>query len=134
MWPNLRLTSEETRQLEVILDSLSRRAQRRLSLHGLMKKWSRFVEQVEHGYGLSIYEYTNDLSVRCVLEDILLAVPQSLRERLAAELEAWDSRFREATLESERPLFSPASLPSHWWAFRIPRKIEGELKTDLQTG
>lgn len=128
----LQLSPNENDALAEILASLSERAKRPLSLDTLLDKWSHFVIQVEQGYEDSIYEYTNDLSVRDLLDETLSKVPPSLHEKLVQEIQIWDKRFQEATREVRKPLLSSGTrklLP--WWS-RIPKNLRGELKEDLQ--
>ena len=56
MSARLELTPEERDELARLLGEDS--------LGSLLRRWSEFVTQVERGYDDSIYEYTNDLSVR----------------------------------------------------------------------
>jgi len=128
----LDLCSDEIRMLEAILSLLSERTQHSLSLDNLIEKWRRFVIETEQGYEDSIYEYTNDLSIRDILEEVLLYAPQSLRGKLAKEIEIWDIRFQKATVEAEKPLVSRLSCNLPWWWFRIPKKLAGELEADLR--
>lgn len=58
------LSQEEETLLEPIVTALSDRARFRITLAYLLDRWVWFVEVVEQGYDDSIYEYTNDLSVR----------------------------------------------------------------------
>ena len=128
------LTSEETTVLERIQHRLSERAGHSLTLNQLFQRWREFVIQVEQCYQDSFYEYTNDLSVRDVLEEILQEVPPSLREELTSEIRPWDERFTEATREIKQALLpnvTPGSLP--WWWFRIPKNLGEILKEDLRT-
>ena len=129
---DIQLSSEETLALTTILTPLSERANYSLTLEGLLDRWRHFVIQVEQGYKYSIYEYTNDLSVRDLLEKILSKAPQTLREKLIQEIRIWDNRFQEATQEMNRPVVprTDPDLPS-WW-FRIPRNLKEELAEDLR--
>jgi hypothetical protein len=98
------------------------------SLGALLKRWSAFVTQVERGYGDSIYEYTNDLTVRDRLQRLADAASPGLRARLEDALAGDDRRFEAATEDSPRPL--AADRPARWWR-RIPRRRTGELAEDL---
>ena len=79
----LQLSRDEAQVLAAILAALSKHAHYPLSLSQLLQRWSYFVAQVERGYEGSIYEYTNDLSTRDLLEEILLQVARSLHDRLS---------------------------------------------------
>jgi hypothetical protein len=52
-----------------------------------------FVIKVERGYQLSIYDFTHDLSIRDLLEQVKEAVPVRFRQELGVEIELWDKRF-----------------------------------------
>ena len=64
MSARLDLTPEEREELARGLAELAARTGREDSLNALLGRWSAFVTTVERGYDDSIYEYTNDLSVR----------------------------------------------------------------------
>jgi len=70
--------------------------------------WCSFVERVERGYSDSIYEYTNDLSSRDLLEELLAKAPESAKAKL--------TRF----------------IHPSWW-FGVPRIVGGELEADLHS-
>lgn len=102
------------------------------SLGALLRRWGDFVTEVERGYGDSIYEYTNDLSVRDRLERIAAGASPGLRAKLEAAFAEDDRRFAAATEETARPLgeFGEASPP--WWWRRAPVRRVGELAEDLE--
>jgi len=127
------LSRDEFRMLDTILNSLSERAKYPLSVNYLLQKWEDFVAQVEKGYEGSIYEYTNDLSIRDVLEDILLKAPLSLHDKLIQRVQPWDDRLHETTRKTSVPLAPavPQDAPS-WW-FRIPKKLARQLENDLRS-
>lgn len=133
MTEKIELSKEEEWVLEPILTAISRVAQRDFTLSDLLEKWMRFVLSVEHGYNDSIYEYTNDLSVRELLEKVTDASPQSLRNKLLKELKAWDDRLMAVTKPAPQPLMERKGEKPAWWWFRIPSKPGNELRSDLQT-
>ena len=67
----MNLSPNERTELARLLDGSS--------LDALLREWRAFVTQVERGYDDSIYEYTNDLSVRDRLERLLAGAGPSLR-------------------------------------------------------
>ena len=95
------------------------------SLGALLQDWSRFVTEVERGYDDSIYEYTNDLSVRARLERVVAGASPGLRAQLERALAEDDRRFTAATEEAARPLGTST------WAQRVPTRRSGELADDL---
>jgi hypothetical protein len=133
MSARLDLSPDEQQELARLLAELAERSGRADSLDAMLRRWSDLVTRVERGYDDSIYEYTNDLSVRDRLERIV----QGARPRLRAELEGGlvedDRSFEAATEESARPLgeFGEASPP--WWWRRVPRRRAGELAEDLES-
>ena len=100
------------------------------SFDSTLHRWSHFVTQVERGYDDSIYEYTNDLSVRDRLERVIEGAGPGLRARLAGRVVDADRRFEEATEETTRPLGEFSGTAPHWWR-RVPRRRVGELAEDL---
>lgn len=120
----LDLASEERTELEELL--------RGASLNHVLGQWAEFVRAVERGYDDSIYEYTNDLSVRDQLEKLISASSSTLAAKLAAEFAPIDERFVNATEPAKRPLSAAhGDLPA-WWR-RVPKRRVGELAEDLKT-
>jgi hypothetical protein len=99
------------------------------SLHALVKRWSGLVSSVERGYEASIYDYTNDLTVRDSLQNVVLESSESLRSKVKGILEPLDERFREATEPAAQPLSSNEGL-FEWW-YRVPKMRRGEFADDL---
>jgi hypothetical protein len=119
----LDLAPEERTELKELL--------RGASLHQLLGRWAEFVRGVERGYDDSIYEYTNDLSVRDSLEELISASSSTLAAKLRGEFAPIDERFTNATEPAKRPLsHAYGDLPS-WWR-RVPKRREGELAEDLK--
>ena len=99
----------------------------------LLGRWAAFVRQVETGYDDSIYDYTNDLSVRDLLEERLSPLPSAEAEALRADLRPWDERFEAATRPSIRPLAPGVKDRGRAWWFRVPLKLADELASDLRS-
>ena len=124
MTAHLDLDEQEREQLARLLDEDS--------LGVLLRRWSGFVTQVERGYDDSIYEYTNDLSVRDRLERLATRAGPGLRATLEAALAADDRRFEAATEEAARPLGEFGDADPPWWWRRVPLRRVGELAEDLE--
>ena len=121
MSARLDLTPEEREQLGRVLAELATRTGREDSLGAMLGRWRDFVTTVERGYDDSIYEYTNDLSVRDRLERLVQGA-------IAED----DRRFEAATQEADRPLGAFTEEAPTWWR-RVPRRRVGELAEDLDS-
>ncbi|HQF62250.1 MAG TPA: hypothetical protein PLT26_07085 [Anaerolineaceae bacterium] len=128
----IQLSSEEECMLEPILASMSQKANHTLTLPLLMERWKNFVDEVEAGYDDCIYEYTNDLTVRDLLQIVLDNSPLTLRDKLIGALQIWDQRFDAATEISARSVLPDKGKTQAWWWFRVPIRPGAELKNDLQ--
>jgi hypothetical protein len=115
------MTAEQREELARLLGGAT--------LGSLLQDWRGFVTAVERGYDDSIYEYTNDLSVRDRLERVVAGASPGLRAQLEQALAADDARFETATEEAERPL---GATYTTWWWRRVPRRLAGELADDLR--
>jgi hypothetical protein len=131
MSARLDLNPEEREQLARLLAELATRTGREDSLGAMLGRWRDFVTTVERGYDDSIYEYTNDLSVRDHLEGVAAGAGPALRAKLRRALAADDRRFEAATQEAGRALGAFAEDAPSWWR-RVPRRLVGELAEDLE--
>lgn len=120
--------------LEPILAELAQRSGRKQTLDRLLNRWSRFVSKVEVGYRLSIYDYTNDLSIRDFLQVILNSCRSTdIHARLSEWIQIWDNRLIFVTKQVEKPLLPPLEEEAlGWWWFRIPLHSGDELKKDVE--
>lgn len=117
------------------LEAMRARARHGPSAHwtvsGMVEDWKELVGQIERGYDEMIYEYTNDLSVRNLLQELIDALPAgSVRSWIAQEVEATDARYRAATREVNEPIHGGGNAP--WWYWRVPMILVGELRDDLE--
>jgi hypothetical protein len=127
MTPQFQLSPNESIAVEQLLAMQTEKAKHAITLPYLTNKWSRFVTNLENGYQLTIDDYTNSLSVRDHIQEILDVCPEnsSLKEWVSE----WDHRFIKVTKvvkESLLPAFPNESLG--WWWFRIPIKPGNEKK------
>ncbi len=121
------LSAQDTQELRVALEQSTPPNGQPLSLDGMLSRWNTLVTEVERGYRLTAYDYSNDLSVRDRLEEVIGRVRGDLRAKIAAVLQPLDDRFDRATVESPKPL--SAGRP-FWWK-RIPRKRDPEFDATL---
>jgi hypothetical protein len=117
--------------LDAVLSRLSARAKRPIDLIDLIERWSTFVTEVDRGYGATIYDYTNGLSVRDLLAEILVAIPLERRRAIEDAVANSDAIYQHATTASSRPLLPLAHGLHSWWWFRLPLRIPKELRDDL---
>jgi len=129
----LPLNEQEKQTITKILRNWSNKSKTKMTLDGLIKEWANFVSDVEHCYDDSIYEYTNDLSVRDILKDILDTVQESARIKIEEILKPLDARFNESTIEIKRALVPIIQQNASSWWFRIPKKLSKELEDDLRS-
>jgi alpha-glucuronidase len=112
---------------------MSAKADYRITLDYLLNTWDIFVTRVERGYTDDLYEFTNDLSTRDLLEDIVKSVSSVGRECLKEAITPVDMRFMRATYTITKPLLpgikhDETSRP--WW-YRVPVRMSKELRSDL---
>jgi hypothetical protein len=88
---------------------------------GLIHRWLRFVEEVEHGYKLGLEDYRNDLDLRGIIA--MLGLDHSVREL--------DQRF-EAMLTDRTTRVWETSAGDPFWDFGYPANASGELLEDLK--
>ncbi len=89
---------------------------------GLIRRWRRFVEQVERGYTLGLEDYRNDLDVRAILE---LAGGED------EEINKLDERLR-AILASTTVRVWESAAGDPFWDFGFPSNAAGQLMEDLR--
>jgi hypothetical protein len=86
-----------------------------------LRSWIATVAIVEVGYVGEWEEYTNELTARDYLDELIRLSPHS-REAIEEDLAIWDSRFREATVEEDTPHLAMLDGRAGWWQYRSPRK------------
>lgn len=101
-----------------------------------LELWQQFIAEVEAGYDLTIDDYTNDLSLRDILQEFLDALSHEpalpTYETLVQKVQELDELFIQATQEVKDPLLPPLGHkpPGFWW-FRIPKRCGELLLEDL---
>lgn len=117
-------------ELAQVLERLQRQGRSPSSWGALTSSWRTFVASVERGYGDSIYDYTNDLTVRDRMALVLDEVSDEVRAVVEPELVTIDARFVEATGPSQVPI--PGGDGRGWWWWRVPTRLGDELRADLE--
>ena len=102
------------------------------SLIQMEEVWLQFVEECEEGYGCSIYEFDNDISVRDRI-DLILSHEDLCRvaavEHLRAETAKVDERFRtllrtDVTIKSD---------DAPWWRRGVLKYAGEEYAQDIRS-
>lgn len=132
MSARLDLSPDEQQELARLLAAFAEPSGRDDSLNAMLGRWGGLVTRIERGYDDSIYEYTNDLSVRDRLERVVQGAGPGLRVKLEGGLAEADRRFAAATEDSARPLGELGAASPAWWR-RVPRRRVGELAEDLES-
>jgi hypothetical protein len=88
---------------------------------GLIDRWRKFVESVEHGYKLGLEDYRNDLDLRGIIAML----------GLDGEVEDLDRRFEVMLTDREKRVWE-SSPAEPFWDFGYPRNAKGELLEDLK--
>lgn len=131
MTPQIQLSLNESIAVERLLAIQTTRAKHTITLQYLTNKWSRFVINVENGYRLTIDDYTNSLSVRNIIQEILNVCPENAG--LKEWISEWDNRFIKVTTVVREPLLPPLKEEKlDWWWFRIPINPGNAMQRWLQ--
>jgi hypothetical protein len=123
------LTTADYISIERAADELMRRGWRTaFSPNETVRAWGSFVDAVERGYEMTIYDYTNDLSVRRFAEEARPLLTAVVAGAMDARLAPLDDRFRAATVEAGQ---LPGAGQRYWWETRLPKAPRGELAEDV---
>lgn len=101
---------------------------RGLSLDNLAEEWAGICADVAEGYSLTVDDYMNDLTTRDLIASIFSHLRAELSYKLKRKVAPADEQFRRATTHVEHAL---NELYSYWWWYRIPLKLQGDLRDDL---
>jgi hypothetical protein len=98
----------------------------------VIERWKQLVELVEEGYPDNIYEYSNDLAIRDLIETLLHDEQLREFEQLAwfrDQVRGLDTRF--AAVLAPDPVDSTPGTP--WWRARVPAHAGAELAGDIKS-
>ena len=115
-----------------VIDKLLKEAGTRSGLKKVFRDYAYFVSRVD-GYGFSIYDYDNDLSVRDTVDEALAGCSEPLRDRVLAVFGPIDEAFLAKTVPYDRS-FSSAKKLSENWHTRLPKNPGSELRSDIDSG
>ena len=97
-----------------------------------LDRYANLVEEIEGGYGMCIYEYTNDLYCRNVIQEKLDAgfVPD---DAAAERLRQLDERLRALLIPTTGSIHG--NYPTqYFWFYGVPRNAEEVLEDARSVG
>src|SRR5437870_1160082 len=107
-------SEQERATLEQVTKALLKpRGGQARGLDELLNRWCEFVREVESGYRLNMYDFTNDLARRDAIEALIQETPGWLRPKLEGCVRMTDEAFEKACEKTERPTLS--GFGSRWW-------------------
>lgn len=88
--------------------------------------WINLTNECKDGYNDVVEEYTNDLSSRDVIQEILDNISESARSELLKIIEPIDKIFIDHTVKVEKPMMAYEWIvpEKHFWYFRVPKRIK----------
>ncbi len=101
----------------------------------LLENWERIVACVVIGYGFTIWDYTNDLSTRSILQKIIDRVSPAVGKKINSVIQDIDREFLEATEQIPEPLENIPNPPTEierMLYFRKPKNVGKEFKESLE--
>ena len=103
---------------------------RNTGLRGIVAKWDAISLHAEH-YDLTLDDWLNDLDLRDIIAGAISVAPGHERQAVQSILARADDRFRDATVESPRPLVAGANRVAQWWYLRYPAQPGAGMRGDL---
>ena len=101
----------------------------------LIDGFAQAIEQFKSGYPLGLDDYTNELTAREIIQEIIDEAPEEVFPRLQRQLDELDEEFRQATVKLAEPVFAtdeaardPEKFFYYW---RVPRNPGREMLEDL---
>jgi hypothetical protein len=133
---DLQLSPKEEQLIKELDDrrETARKGSLVITLTWAINQWQKFIEEIKGGYTLTVYDYTNDLSDRDIIEEYLAELSEPLRGKILTIVMPLDEQFRGLTNETDKVLMSQSAVAYSdmpWWYHRIPKKLVGELKEDI---
>ena len=97
-----------------------------------VERWKGFIEEISDGYKLSIYDYTNDLSVREILIEIEQVLSPEGQAEFRERLSPLDARFLELTTDFAVNLIATPRELEHPVFRHLYRKVPKNMKEELR--
>ncbi len=109
------------------------------SVDALLDEWKKVLNEVWHGYPYGEDDYTNDLVLRDMIDDVAALLDEASRARLVEKIDAWDADFKRVTIERppDRPMrymfgtVDDIAKPGRWWWWRAPLVVDPTQGWDI---
>lgn len=90
--------------------------------------WDQFVNLYQNGYGMCVYEYTNDLACRLFIQDGKNGL---LYQKYLDRIENIDRKFKDTFLRTTKKCMYGNYSKEYFWFWMVPPNSD-ELEKDLR--
>ena len=101
----------------------------------LIDQFAHAIEEAKSVYAYGLDDYTNDLTAREIMQEIIDEAPDGAFPCLQGQLDRLDEQFREATVKLTEPVFAAdeatADPEKFFYYWRVPRNPGREMLEDL---
>ena len=101
----------------------------------LIDGFAQAIEQLKSGYPLGLDDYTNELTAREIIQEVIDEAPEEAFPRLQRQLDELDEEFRQTTIKLAEPVFaadeSTRDPEKFFYYWRVPRNPGKEMLEDL---
>src|SRR5579872_452208 len=94
----------------------------RMGRAGLIARWAKFVDEVEHGYRFGLEDYRNDLDLRGLIQ----------LSGLDTEVTELDARFYAKLIHRDRRVWESNVAENPTWDYGYPANAGPQLLQDLR--
>lgn len=108
-------------------------------LEGLIETWEIVVNEVTHGYDLTLDDYLNDMDGRQLIEEVVPLATKASHKALIKKLWRLDAIMKTLVEPREHSLWGNNSAQEqgwtrekHWWYFTQPKHPGPDLRAELE--
>jgi hypothetical protein len=108
-------------------------------LEGLIETWEVVVNEVAHGYDLTLDDYLNDMDGRQLIEEVIPHASKASHKALIKKLHRLDAILKTLVEPRENSLWGNNSAQEHgwtrekhWWYFSQPKQPGPDLRAELE--
>ncbi|KAA3645667.1 MAG: hypothetical protein DWQ07_12060 [Chloroflexi bacterium] len=122
---------EDQQKITLALQEFSAAAKFEQTLERLFNGWCQLAISVEEGYKLSIFDYTNDLSERFLLQEIKIQLTKGGQDLFDLSLRPHDEHFKSVTKKTRKPIHGEYD-ESFWWYYRVPKVMPPDFEASVK--